>query len=146
MILEWWQYLLLSLAGAAAGFIDAIAGGGGLISVPALLWAGLPPQVALGTNKLQSSCGTLLAVAHYTRAGLIQWRSLRPAVVVTFIAATGGAWAVVSLFRKARGDAPNALRMVLLNKCKSGIPTAMATDFMGSVDSLSKCSARSMRR
>ncbi len=94
MILEWWQYLLLALAGAAAGFIDAIAGGGGLISVPALLWAGLPPQIALGTNKLQSSCGTLLAVAHYTRAGLIAWRPLRPALAVTFLASACGAWAV----------------------------------------------------
>ena len=93
-MLEWWHYVLLALAGAAAGFIDAIAGGGGLISVPALLWAGLPPQVALGTNKLQSSCGTLLAVTHYTRAGLIAWRSLRLAVAITFIAAAGGAWAV----------------------------------------------------
>ena len=94
MILEWWQYLLLTFAGAAAGFIDAVAGGGGLISVPAQLWVGQPPQVALGTNKLQSSCGTLLAVTHYTRAGLIRWRSLRLAVVITFIAAAGGAWAV----------------------------------------------------
>ncbi|MEO6742363.1 MAG: TSUP family transporter [Chthoniobacteraceae bacterium] len=94
MNLEWWQYLLLALAGAAAGFIDAIAGGGGLISVPALLWAGLPPQVALGTNKLQSTSGTLLAVAHYTRAGLIGWRSLRLTLVITFVAAAGGAWAV----------------------------------------------------
>ena len=65
-----------------------------MISVPALLWAGLPPQVALGTNKLQSSCGTLLAVAHYTRAGLIAWRSLRLAFAVTFIASAFGAWAV----------------------------------------------------
>jgi uncharacterized membrane protein YfcA len=91
--LEWWQYLLLTLAGAAAGFIDAIAGGGGLIALPALLWAGLPPQVALGTNKLQSTCGTLLAVTHYTRAGLIEWRSLRLAAGVTFVTAAGGAWA-----------------------------------------------------
>ncbi len=94
MILEWWQYLLLALAGAAAGFIDAIAGGGGMLTVPALLWAGLPPQVALGTNKLQSSCGTLLAVAHYTRAGLIAWRSLRIAFVITFLASGVGACAV----------------------------------------------------
>lgn len=96
-MLEWWHYVLLALAGAAAGFIDAIAGGGGLISVPALLWAGLPPQVALGTNKLQSSCGTLLAVAHYTRAGLIAWRSLRLAVAVTFIASAAGAWVVAMM-------------------------------------------------
>jgi uncharacterized membrane protein YfcA len=92
--LEWWQYLLLSLAGAGAGFIDAIAGGGGMIALPALLWAGLPPQIALGTNKLQSSCGTMLAVAHYTRAGLIRWRPLRLGIAVTFVAATAGAWAV----------------------------------------------------
>jgi hypothetical protein len=73
--LEWRQYLLLSTAGAAAGFIDAIAGGGGLITLPALVWVGLPPQMALGTNKLQSS--TLLAVTHFTKAGLVQWRDLR---------------------------------------------------------------------
>ena len=65
-----------------------------MISVPPLLWAGLPPQVALGTNKLQSSCGTLLAVAHYTRAGLIAWRSLRLAFAVTFIASAFGVLAV----------------------------------------------------
>lgn len=39
-----------------AGFIDSIAGGGGLLTIPALMWAGLPPAVALGTNKLQA-CG-----------------------------------------------------------------------------------------
>jgi len=92
--LEWWQYLLLVLAGAGAGFIDAIAGGGGMIALPALLWAGLPPQIALGTNKLQSTCGTMLAVAHYSRAGLIQWRPLRLAIAITFVAAAAGAWAV----------------------------------------------------
>ncbi len=63
---------LLFLAGLAAGFIDSIAGGGGLISVPALLWAGLPPQMALGTNKIQStSCGTAMAVHRYAKAGLV---------------------------------------------------------------------------
>ncbi len=96
-MLEWWQYALLTLAGAAGGFIDAIAGGGGLITVPALLWAGLPAQLALGTNKLQSSCGTMLAVFRYTRAGLIQWRTLRLALVVTFIGAALGAWAVTRI-------------------------------------------------
>ena len=94
MTLEWWQYLLLALAGAGAGFIDAIAGGGGMIALPALLWAGLPPQIALGTNKLQSTCGTMLAVAHYWRAGLIRWRPLRLAAAITFAAAVAGAWAV----------------------------------------------------
>lgn len=86
--------LLLFLAGLSAGFIDAIAGGGGLISVPALMWAGLPPQMALGTNKMQSTWGTLLAVARYARAGLVDWRDMRAAIVTTFFFALLGTWAV----------------------------------------------------
>jgi uncharacterized membrane protein YfcA len=86
--------VMLFLAGLSAGFIDAIAGGGGLISVPALLWAGLPPQLALGTNKMQSTWGTLIAVLRYHRAGLVHWRNLRLAVAVTFIASLFGTWTV----------------------------------------------------
>ena len=44
-----------------AGLVDAIGGGGGLISIPAYLIAGLPPHMAVATNKLSSTCGTLLA-------------------------------------------------------------------------------------
>jgi uncharacterized membrane protein YfcA len=86
--------LMLFLAGLSAGFIDAIAGGGGLISVPTLLWAGLPPQLALGTNKMQSTWGTLIAVLRYHRAGLVHWRDLRLVVAVTFAAALLGTWTV----------------------------------------------------
>lgn len=84
----------LFATGMVAGFVDAIAGGGGLLTVPALLWAGLPPQVALGTNKLQSSCGTALATWNYTRAGLLRWRALAAGLATTFAAAFAGAWAV----------------------------------------------------
>jgi uncharacterized membrane protein YfcA len=87
-------YLLLFLAGFAGGFIDAVAGGGGLITVPALLATGMPPQVALGTNKLQSSFGTSIAVWRYARAGLMKTPGLRMAVVLSFIASMGGAYAV----------------------------------------------------
>ena len=65
-------YLLLFFAGLVGGFIDSIAGGGGLITVPALLAAGLPPQVALGTNKFQSCFGTMVAAVSYARAGLMK--------------------------------------------------------------------------
>jgi len=75
---------LLFGAGLSAGFIDAIAGGGGLIAVPALLWAGLPPQMVLGTNKMQSSCGTIIAVRRYVQAGLVNWKDVRLAVAITF--------------------------------------------------------------
>ncbi len=55
----------------AAGCIDAIAGGGGLLTLPALLTAGLPPQVALGTNKGQSVFGSAAALLRYARGGLV---------------------------------------------------------------------------
>lgn len=87
-------YLWLFLAGFGGGFIDAIAGGGGLITVPALLATGLPPQIALGTNKLQSSCGTALAVLRYARAGLMKAPWLWLAVAFSFLASMGGAYAV----------------------------------------------------
>lgn len=90
--MTWETVALLFVAGLSAGFIDAIAGGGGLISVPALLWAGLPPQVALGTNKMQSSWGTLMAVRSYARAGLVSWPEVRLAVIVTFVSAMLGTW------------------------------------------------------
>jgi uncharacterized membrane protein YfcA len=89
--------LLLFLSGLAAGFVDSIAGGGGLITVPALLFAGLPPQIALGTNKLQSSCGTALAVYRYAGSGLVRWKDVRFAVVASFLSAIGGALLVAYL-------------------------------------------------
>lgn len=90
--MEWWHYLLLLVCGLAAGFIDAIAGGGGLLTIPALLWAGLPLQTAFGTNKMQSCCGTALAVRNYARAGLIGWHEVRAGVLCTALFAAMGAW------------------------------------------------------
>lgn len=57
-----------------AGFIDSIAGGGGLISLPAYLIAGLPPHNAIATNKLSSCSGTIITVAKFAGAGCIPWR------------------------------------------------------------------------
>ena len=93
--MSWETITLLFFAGLSAGFIDAIAGGGGLISVPALLWAGLPPQMALGTNKMQSTWGTLMAVRKYAKAGFISWQQVRLTVLITFVSAMSGAWVVM---------------------------------------------------
>jgi uncharacterized protein len=95
--MEGWAYLLLALCGAAAGFVDAIAGGGGLLTVPALLLAGLPEQTALGTNKMQACCGTALAVRNYARAGLITWPAVRAGVLGTLLFAALGAWTVTQM-------------------------------------------------
>jgi uncharacterized membrane protein YfcA len=68
MSLEPWHYPLLFLVGLIAGTVDAVAGGGGLISLPALLNLGLPVPLALGTNKFQSSVGSVSASMHFRAA------------------------------------------------------------------------------
>lgn len=97
--MELWVYAALFATGLAAGFVDAIAGGGGLLTVPMLLWAGLPPQVALGTNKFQSACGTSLAVWRYTRAGLLDWGSAKLMVAIACGASALGALTVTQVGR-----------------------------------------------
>jgi len=87
----------LGLVGLLAGFVDAIAGGGGLIAVPALLAAGLPPVTAFGTNKVQSVVGTIIAAITYWRGGFVSLRALRLAIPLTFAGAFLGALAVKSV-------------------------------------------------
>ena len=100
---------LLALVAAAflAGVIDAIGGGGGLIMVPALLAAGLPPQLALGTNKGQSVFGSLAATVRYARAGLVDGRAARVTFPAAFLGALGGS-ALVLVLR------PEVLRPLVL--------------------------------
>jgi hypothetical protein len=74
-----------------AGFVDAVAGGGGLISLPAYLLAGLPVHNAIATNKLSSSMGTTLACWRYARSGFINWRIAPFCIVCAFIGSSVGA-------------------------------------------------------
>ena len=85
---------LLALVALTAGFIDAIAGGGGLLALPALLLAGLDPVSALATNKLQGSFGTASATFAFWQKGHIKIEDHIPTVVATFIAACLGVLAV----------------------------------------------------
>ena len=68
-----------------AGFVDAIAGGGGLISLPAYLFAGLPVHLAIGTNKLSSACGTSLTTLRFIRGGLVRWKLALPGVAAAML-------------------------------------------------------------
>ncbi|MCC7431093.1 TSUP family transporter [bacterium] len=68
-----------------AGIIDAIAGGGGLITVPTYLAFGIPPHVTLGTNKLVSCSGTTFSVSRFIHSGLINWKVSVPAIIFSFI-------------------------------------------------------------
>jgi len=86
--------LALAAAGMLAGFVDAIAGGGGLIALPALLAAGVPPILALGTNKVQSVIGTAAAALTYWRKGFVSLSVLGIAIVCTYAASFVGAYVV----------------------------------------------------
>lgn len=86
--------LLLILAAFLAGFVDSIAGGGGLISVPALLLAGASPIEALATNKLQGTFGAATATVTYARAGHVDLRGQLGMAVISAIG--GGLGALVA--------------------------------------------------
>ena len=97
MILGPEYHLALAVVGFCAGLVDSIAGGGGLLSVPALMASGLPPVMVLGTNKIQSSLGTCIATWRYNRAGLINWRVLRSSLAMTAVGSALGTWLVQSI-------------------------------------------------
>lgn len=94
MSLSFPNHLLLAGTGLLAGLVDAIAGGGGMISLPMLLNVGVPPALALGTSKFQSSCGTLIAARHYVQAGVVDLRACRLGILFTFVGALLGAGTV----------------------------------------------------
>ena len=74
-----------------AGLVDSIAGGGGLISLPAFLLAGLPPHNALATNKLSSSIGTTASTVRYCKHGYFDKRLTVPSILCALIGSTCGA-------------------------------------------------------
>ena len=94
-------YAGLFLVAALAGFIDAIAGGGGLLTTPALLFVGIPPINAIATNKLQSTLGTAMATVNFARAGLLDWRAHRLTVAWVFAGSALGVLAVQQVDRSA---------------------------------------------
>ena len=90
-------FAFLFTGGLFAGFVDSIAGGGGLISLPVLLTAGLPPQLALGTNKLQGSFGTFSSAFNYIRKGKADLKKSYVGIIFTLIGAMLGAWVIQQL-------------------------------------------------
>lgn len=101
--------------GLVAGFVDAIAGGGGLIALPALLSVGLPPVAALATNKMQSVAGTTMAAVTFWRKGFFSLRTMLLPVVATFIGSYLGAFSVKQIDTSfLEGVVPVALVLIAL--------------------------------
>jgi uncharacterized membrane protein YfcA len=112
------EILLLSAISLVAGTIDAIGGGGGLLTVPALLGIGLPPHLAIATNKGQSTFGSFAALVRFARGGLVDARR----AAVSFPLATAGALAGAAL---ALALPPSTLRPVVI------VLLALAALFVG---------------
>jgi uncharacterized membrane protein YfcA len=89
--------LVLGLVAFVAGFVDSIAGGGGLLNVPAMLLAGMDPVATLATNKLQGMFGVGSASLQYVRHGVTSWRAMRWMMVASALASLCGAALVTSL-------------------------------------------------
>lgn len=98
--------VVLTIVAMVAGFIDAIAGGGGLITLPALLLAGVNPVSAIATNKLQASAATLSATIAFARKGLINWKKGLPLAGMSFLGGLLGALLV--------GIIPEALLLAIV--------------------------------
>ena len=91
------SYTVFFVAAFLGGFIDAIAGGGGLITLPAIMAMGVPPHLALGTNKLQGVFGSFTATLNFTKKGLINYKECFVGIVFTFIGALIGATLILFL-------------------------------------------------
>lgn len=90
MLLDVQTISLLTSLGFLAGFIDSIAGGGGLITLPTLLMVGVPPHFALGTNKLAGTFGTFNAARAYIKKRIFNPLLWKAAIIATFIGAVIG--------------------------------------------------------
>lgn len=101
-----WLYPLLFAASLIAGWIDSIAGGGGLITIPVLLGVGLPPQMVLGTNKFQASFGSFTAAYYYVHKGVAPLRHARLGIMFTLLGSAFGTWAVQQID-------PSALNIII---------------------------------
>jgi uncharacterized membrane protein YfcA len=85
-----WMLCVLFFTALLAGFVDSIAGGGGLITLPVLLSLGIPPQFALGTNKIQATCGSGSAALHYACAKVVSLRECTAGIVFAIAGAAVG--------------------------------------------------------
>ncbi|WP_200809065.1 TSUP family transporter [Demequina sp. NBRC 110051] len=106
MEITWQLLLVLGLVALLAGCLDTLAGGGGLITVPALLLAGVPPLQALGTNKLQGTAGTFMATTQVIRRHGVRWVDVRRPMLWAFLGSAAGSVGVLFV-------APDALEVVI---------------------------------
>ena len=97
MELTWQTFAVVCPLVFLGGFMDAVAGGGGIITLPAYMFAGVPIHMAYGTNKFGNSFGTAIATFNYGRGGFIRWRPGFVCAAMSLIGSWLGARLVVAL-------------------------------------------------
>ena len=123
--MEYWQQLIVVCSLVFfAGFVDSIAGGGGIISLPAYLIAGLPPTAARGSNKLSSTIGLFVVSLRFMRRGKVHLKAALVASVLALAGSSIGAWLGIIMDRFDErffsyilmGSLPLLAAFILLNK------------------------------
>lgn len=97
MTFSYWSLLVICPLVFAASLLDAVAGGGGLISLPAYLIAGLPPHNAIATNKLSSSIGTVASTARFIKNKCVDWPTAIPSAALAVLGSIAGAKLVLAI-------------------------------------------------
>jgi len=95
--MEWWIYAIVVLAGIAAGFINTLAGSGSLLTLPLLIFLGLPANVANGTNRVGILLQSIVAVGSFKQKKVFEWKDGIWLTVPAGIGALVGAWVAVDL-------------------------------------------------
>ena len=103
---EWLKYLILAAIGVVAGTLNVLAGGGSFLTMPALMFAGVPPVAANATNRVAIFLQSIVAVWGFHRHGIVDWRYVPWAAIPATCGAALGAWAAVAID-------PNVFRHVL---------------------------------
>lgn len=103
-------FILCGLAALLGGFIDAISGGGGLLTMPALLVGGVPPHLALATNKVSACMGTTVSLVNYSLHGLVRWRVVASGILFSL----AGSWAGTMLALHIEAAVLEKILLVLL--------------------------------
>lgn len=104
------HYLIVCPLVFLAGFVDSIAGGGGLISLPAYMITGLPVHYCIGTNKMSACMGTCLATARYAKAGYVDWKIALPPIIT----ALGGAAIGTNIAARISDDVFRIVILIIL--------------------------------
>lgn len=122
--------IICVVASFVAGIIDSIAGGGGLITLPALLLTGIPPHMALGTGKFASTLGTGLALFNFARSNLVMWRIALIGVIFSLLGAYSGSIMALLIDSEYLGKIlvallPVGMAMTLLPKKEQSGPAGL---------------------